>query len=77
MKLIPGHGELSDKTGLRRFNDMLKGTPAAVQSAIKASKTIEQVKADNVLAAWADWGKDWFVDANGFAEMLYKDLAKK
>ncbi len=77
VKLIPGHGELSDKAGLRRFNDMLKGTSAAVQREINAGKTIDQIKAGNVLAQWNDWGKDWFVDANGFAEMLYKDLAKK
>ncbi|MGZ4808516.1 MAG: MBL fold metallo-hydrolase [Thermoanaerobaculia bacterium] len=76
-KVIPGHGDLSDKAGLRRFNDMLKGTSAAVQKEIAAGKTVEQVKADNVLAAWADWGKDWFVDANGFAEMLYNDLKRK
>lgn len=77
VKVIPGHGELSDKAGLRKFADMLKGSSAAVQSAIKSGKTLDQVKADNVLAQWADWGKDWFVDANAFAEMLYKELSRK
>ncbi len=76
-KVIPGHGPLSDKAGLRAFSDMLKGTSAAVQKEISAGRTAEQVKAGNVLAAWTDWGKDWFVDANGFAEMLYNDLKRK
>jgi glyoxylase-like metal-dependent hydrolase (beta-lactamase superfamily II) len=77
VKVIPGHGELSDKAGLRRFVDMLKGTTAAVQAAIKAGKTVEQVKAEKILAQWDDWGKDWFVSSEGFAEMLYRDLSRK
>ena len=77
VKVIPGHGELGDKASLRRFADMLRGTSAAVEKEIKAGKTLEQVKADNVLAQWADWGKDWFVDANGFAASLYRDLTRK
>ena len=77
VKVIPGHGELGDKASLRRFADMLRGTSAAVEKEIKAGKTIEQVKAGNVLAQWADWGKDWFVDANGFAEALYRDLTRR
>lgn len=78
VKVIPGHGELSDKAGLRRFADMLRGTSAAVQSAIKAGRTLEQMKADNILAQWAEWGpQGWFVNAQGFTEMLYRDLSRK
>jgi cyclase len=75
-KVIPGHGPLSDKAGLAAFGAMLRGTSAAVEAAIKAGKTLDQMKADNVLAQWDSWGKG-FVKSDGFVEMLYKDLSRK
>jgi cyclase len=77
VKVIPGHGELSDKAGLRAFADMLRGTSGAVEKAIKSGRTLEQMKADKILAQWDDWGKDWFVNSEGFTEALYKDLTRK
>ena len=77
VKVIPGHGELSDKAGLQRFADMLRGTTGAVESAIKSGRTLDQMKTDKILAQWDDWGKDWFVNSEGFTEMLYHDLSGK
>ena len=77
VKIIPGHGELSDKAGLRRFIDMLRGTSGAVEKAMKAGRTLDQMKADKILAQWDDWGKDWFVNSEAFIEMLYHDLSGK
>jgi cyclase len=75
VKVIPGHGELSDKAGLRRFVEMLRGTSGAVEKAMKAGRTLDQMKADKILAQWDDWGKDWFVNSDGFTEMIYRDLS--
>ncbi|HSP16853.1 MAG TPA: MBL fold metallo-hydrolase [Thermoanaerobaculia bacterium] len=77
VKVIPGHGELSDKAGLRRFADMLRGTSSAVEKAMKAGRTVEQMKADKILAQWDDWGKNWFMNSEGFTEALYRDLSRK
>ncbi len=77
VKVIPGHGDLSDKAGLRRFLDMLHGTSGAVEKAIKSGRTLDQMKADKILAQWDEWGKDWFVNSEGFTEMLFKDLSRK
>ena len=76
VKVIPGHGELSDKAGLRRFVDMLRGTSGAVEKAMKAGRTLDQMKTDKILAQWEEWGKDWFVNAEGFTEMLYNVLKR-
>jgi cyclase len=76
VKVIPGHGELSDKAGLRRFVEMLRGTTGAVEKAMKAGRTLDQMKADKILAQWDDWGKDWFMNAEGFTEALYRDLSR-
>ncbi len=78
VKIIPGHGDLSDKAGLRRFADMLRGSSAAVERAIKAGRTLDQMKADKILAQWDDWGPPgWFQSSEGFTEMLYRDLSRK
>ena len=77
VRVIPGHGDLSDKAGLRRFAEMLRGTSAAVEKAMKDGRTLDQMKTDKILAQWDDWGKDWFVNSAGFTEMLYHDLSGK
>src|SRR3954451_18845094 len=56
-KVIPGHGPLSDKAGLRTFAEVLRGTSNAVAKALAAGKTLEQMKSENILAQWDSWGK--------------------
>jgi cyclase len=77
VKIIPGHGPLGDKASLRAFADMLKATSGAVAAGIKAGKTLDQLKTDNVLAPWNDqWGKV-FIKPDRFTETLYNDLTMK
>lgn len=77
VKIIPGHGPLGDKASLRAFADMLKATSGAVAAGIKAGKTLDQLKTDNVLAPWNDqWGK-LFIKPDRFTETLYNDLTMK
>jgi cyclase len=73
VKVIPGHGPLSDKAGLRAFADMLKGTSSAVESAIRAGKSLDQMKQEKVLAQWDSWGSG-FIKTDRFLDTLYADL---
>src|SRR5687768_7215051 len=74
-KIIPGHGPLSDKAGLRRFNDVLKATLSAVETAMKAGKSLEQLKADKVLADWdAAWGQG-FIKTDVWIDTLHRELS--
>ena len=75
-KIIPGHGALSDKAGLKKYLEMLKGAAAAVQRGIAAGRTLDQLKAEKVLAEWDALGKG-FVKTDMFLEFLYKDLSKR
>jgi glyoxylase-like metal-dependent hydrolase (beta-lactamase superfamily II) len=75
-KIIPGHGPLSDKAGLRKFVEMLKGTTAAVQSGIKAGKTLEQLQQEKVLAAWDAWGTG-FIKSDFWIETIFKELSAR
>ena len=76
VKIIPGHGPLSNVDDLKRFEDMLRGTSAAVAAAIKPGKTRDQMKQERVLAKYTDWGKG-FLNADRFTEILYNDLSGK
>ena len=57
---------------------MLKGTSTAVERAIKAGRSLDQMKADKILAQWDDWGAgDWFIKSDAFVETLYQDLSRR
>jgi cyclase len=73
VKVIPGHGALSNLGDVRAFVKMLKETSAAVQQAIDEHKTVEQMKQEKILAPWAKWSGE-FLDADKFIETLYNSL---
>lgn len=75
-RVIPGHGPLSDKNGLRRFVSTLKATSAAVEAGIAAGKTLEQLKSEKVLAAWDSWGQG-FIKTDEWIGTLYGELTRK
>lgn len=75
-KVIPGHGPLSDKNGLRRFVSTLKATSAAVEAGIAAGKTLDQLKSEKVLAPWESWGQG-FIKTDDWIGTLYGELTKK
>jgi len=73
VKVIPGHGALSNLDDVREFTKMLKETSAAVENALKAHKTLEQMKQEKILDSWKKWSGD-FVNADAFIETLYNSL---
>ena len=74
-KVIPGHGPLSDKAGLRAFADVLRGTLGAVSQALAAGKTLDQMKAENILSKWASWGKG-FIKTDRWLDLLVSEAKK-
>jgi glyoxylase-like metal-dependent hydrolase (beta-lactamase superfamily II) len=73
VKIIPGHGPLADKASLQRYLAMLKGTTAAVNDAIRAGKTLDQMKAENVLGPWSSCS--WqCISSERFLQTLDKEL---
>src|SRR5438874_46287 len=68
-KIIPGHGPVSTKDDLRAYLAMLKEATAAVQAAIAAGKSLEDMKKENLLGKWADpWGTG-FIKPDFFLEI--------
>src|ERR1700675_879731 len=73
VKVIPGHGALSNLDDVREFTKMLKETSAVVQKALAEHKTLQQMKQEKILAPWAKWSGE-FLDADKFIETLYNSL---
>jgi glyoxylase-like metal-dependent hydrolase (beta-lactamase superfamily II) len=73
VKVIPGHGQLSNLDDVREFTKMLKETSAIVQKALDEHKSLAQMKQDKILEPWKKWSGD-FVNADAFIETLYNSL---
>jgi len=73
VKVIPGHGALSNLDDVREFIKMLKETSAAVQKALDAHETLAQMKQEKLLAPWQKYAGG-FLNADAFIETLYNSL---
>src|SRR5947207_114491 len=73
VKVIPGHGALSNLDDVRAFVKMLKETSAVVQKAIDRHQTVEQMKQAKILAPWQKFSGS-FINADAFIETLYNSL---
>jgi cyclase len=76
VKVIPGHGDISNLDDVRAFSKMLKETSAVVQKAINNHKTLEQMKQEKILEPWREkWAPEKaFINADAFIETLYNSL---
>jgi len=76
VKVIPGHGPVSNLDDVRRYVTMLRETKAVVEKGIKQGKTLDQLKQENVLASWQKWSGD-FISSEQWLVTLYNDLTGK
>jgi cyclase len=76
VKVIPGHGDLSNLDDVRAFVKMLKETSAVVQKAMDSHKTLEQMKQERILEPWREkWAPEkGFINADAFIETLFNSL---
>src|SRR6266478_3154477 len=73
VKVIPGHGALSNLDDVRAFTKMLRETSAVVQKAMNDHKTVDQMKQEKILAPWEKFSGG-FINADAFIETLYNSL---
>ncbi len=73
VKVIPGHGALSNMDDVRAFTKMLKETSAVVQKALDQHKTLDQMKQTKILAPWDKFSGS-FINSDAFIETLYNSL---
>ena len=72
--IIPGHGPLARRSDLQAYHDILLGMRSQVAEAIRAGRTLEQIKALRI----ADrYGRDTdFISPDAFIETLHRDLSQ-
>ncbi|PYT83090.1 MAG: MBL fold metallo-hydrolase [Acidobacteria bacterium] len=73
VKVIPGHGALSNMDDVRAYTKMLKETSAVIQKALDDHKTLDQMKQAKILAPWETFSGS-FINSDAFIETLYNSL---
>lgn len=76
VKIIPGHGPLSDVEGLKSFHRMLTETTDIVRKRMAAGKTLEQMKAEGLPEEWKSWGTG-YIKTDRWIELIYNSLSAK
>jgi len=76
VKIIPGHGPLSDVEGLKAFHRMLTETTEIVRKRMAAGKTLAQIKAEGLPEEWKSWGTG-FINTDRWLELIYNSLSAK
>jgi cyclase len=75
--VIPGHGPLSDCTGLREWRNMIVSVRDRVSTEMKRGRSLDQIKAANLTAAYDARWNNGFIKAPAFIEMVYQSLGGK
>jgi glyoxylase-like metal-dependent hydrolase (beta-lactamase superfamily II) len=73
VKVIPGHGSLSNLDDVRAYLKMLKETREVVATALKKHETLAQMKQAKLLDPWKKYSGD-FINQDAFLETLYNSL---
>lgn len=74
VQIIPGHGNLSNLTEMKRYLAMLEETSAVVSKALEEGQTFEQMREAKLLAEWDDWSWN-FISTDRYLQTLAEDLA--
>ena len=73
VKVIPGHGPVSNLDDVRAYLKMLKETRAAVQQALGKNMTLAEMKEKKILDPWKKYSGD-FISEDVFLETVYNSL---
>jgi glyoxylase-like metal-dependent hydrolase (beta-lactamase superfamily II) len=73
VKVIPGHGPVSNLDDVRAYVKMLKDTRAVVEDAVQKKMTLAQMKENKLLNPWKKYSGE-FISEDAFLETLYNSL---
>jgi len=74
-KIIPGHGDLTDKAGIEDYHKMLSTIFEQVSEMVASGKTLEQIMASKPTADF-DAQYNGFISSEAFLGFLYQDLTE-
>ena len=73
VKLIPGHGPLSDIDDLKTYHQTLVETRDLIRNQIEAGKSLEEIKAAGLPQKWRSWGAG-FISTGRWIEIVHRSL---
>jgi glyoxylase-like metal-dependent hydrolase (beta-lactamase superfamily II) len=76
VKIIPGHGPLSNIDDLKRFHRMLIETSGIVRQKMAEGKKVEQIKAEGFPDEWKSWGAG-FVNSDRWIDTIYRSFSAR
>ncbi len=76
VKIIPGHGPLSNLDDLKAYHRMLLETTDIIRKRMTAGKTLEQIKAEGLPDAWKTWGTG-FINTGTWIETIHRSLSAR
>lgn len=72
-KVIPGHGPLSDKSGLEAFHQMLIGTAQEVKQMKEKGMGLQAIRQAGLSDRWEEWA-DGFLSTDVWIGIVYNSL---
>jgi cyclase len=76
VKLIPGHGPLATIADLRAYHQLLVETTKIVEDAMKAGKTLAEIKAVGLPAKYNEAGTG-FIKSDMWIEIVHRSASRK
>jgi cyclase len=73
-KVIPGHGQLTDKAGVQRSLDMMLATLAIVQGYKAAGMTEQQAVGQGLGEQWKSWHWNFITEERWIKTLYHADI---
>ena len=74
VKIIPGHGPVSNLDDVRAYLAMLKATRDVVAQQMKDGMTVDQMKQAKILEPWKKYSGE-FISSDAFIETIFNSLS--
>jgi cyclase len=74
--IIPGHGPISNKSGLTAYSDMLETISNRIRTMINKQTSLQQIQAARPTQDYDETYGGGFIKNEAFVEMLYQDIAR-
>jgi len=73
VKIIPGHGVLTDLNGLKKFHSMLVETCSYVKNKADKGISFDDIKQEGLPEKWMSWGKG-FIKEESWITFIYQSI---
>jgi glyoxylase-like metal-dependent hydrolase (beta-lactamase superfamily II) len=74
VKIIPGHGPISNLEDLKRYHRMLLETTEIVRKKMAEGKTIQQITTEGLPEEWKEWGTG-FIKTDVWIQTVHRSLS--